>query len=84
MWEHWGLEPEDAPLGTHTYRCKGCNCKHCDKCCFGDMWEPARQLHRVWEQNSATDIEIEACDGNAFDCIGCPYRDRCAKLALGD
>lgn len=35
----WGLDPEDAPLGTHTYRCKGCNGKNCRVCCFGDMWE---------------------------------------------
>lgn len=36
----WGKDPEDAPLGTHTYRCKGCNGKNCRVCCFGDMWEP--------------------------------------------
>lgn len=36
----WGKDPEDAPLGTHTYRCKGCNGKNCKYCCFGDMWEP--------------------------------------------
>lgn len=35
----WGKDPEDAPLGTHTYRCKGCNGKNCRVCCFGDMWE---------------------------------------------
>lgn len=36
----WGKDPEDAQLGTHTYRCKGCNGKNCKYCCFGDMWEP--------------------------------------------
>ena len=36
----YGKDPEDAPLGTHTYRCKGCNGKNCRICCFGDMWEP--------------------------------------------
>ena len=36
----WGKDPDDAPLGTHTYRCKGCNGKNCRVCCFGDMWEP--------------------------------------------
>ena len=35
----YGKDPEDAPLGTHTYRCKGCNGKNCRVCCFGDMWE---------------------------------------------
>lgn len=35
----WGKDPEDAPLGTFTYRCKGCNGKNCKYCCFGDMWE---------------------------------------------
>ena len=35
----WGKDPEDAPLGTHTYRCEGCNGKNCRVCCFGDMWE---------------------------------------------
>ena len=35
-----GKDPEDASLGTHTYRCKGCNGKNCRVCCFGDMWEP--------------------------------------------
>lgn len=35
----YGKDPEDAPLGTHTYRCKGCNGKNCSQCCFGDMWE---------------------------------------------
>ena len=35
----WGKDPEDAPLGTHTYRCKGCNGKNCRVCCFGDMRE---------------------------------------------
>ena len=32
-------DPEQAELGTYTYRCKGCNGKGCRWCCFGDMWE---------------------------------------------
>lgn len=35
----YGKEPEDANLGTYTYRCKGCNGKNCNQCRFGDMWE---------------------------------------------
>lgn len=84
MWGPWGLDPEDAPLGTRTYRCKGCNGKYCKDCRFGDMWESAKQLHRVWEHNSATDDEIRACDGDVFACKTCPHSDRCAKLVLGD
>ncbi len=39
----YGKEPEDANLGTYTYRCKGCNGKNCDKCRFGDMWESDKE-----------------------------------------
>lgn len=39
----YGKDPEDAPLGTHTYRCRGCNGKNCRVCCFGDMWEQDKE-----------------------------------------
>lgn len=33
------MDVDQMPLGTITYRCKGCNGKGCRWCCFGDMWE---------------------------------------------
>lgn len=38
-------DPEQAELGTHTYRCKGCNGKGCRWCCFGDMWESEEEIN---------------------------------------
>lgn len=33
------MSMDNMDLGTYTYRCKGCNGKNCQQCCFGDMWE---------------------------------------------
>lgn len=48
----WGYDPEDAPLGVLTYRCKGCNGKNCKYCCFGDMWES--DLYYIEEEQDET------------------------------
>lgn len=77
-----GRDPEDAPLGTYTYRCKGCNGKYCNVCNFGDMWEPAILLHRAWEDITATDDRIRACDGEG--CNICAHKERCKNIREAD
>lgn len=42
-------DPEQAELGTYTYRCKGCNGKGCRWCCFGDMWESEEEINTGYE-----------------------------------
>lgn len=37
------MDIDQMPLGTITYRCKGCNGKGCRWCCFGDMWESNKE-----------------------------------------
>lgn len=51
----WGYDPEDAPLGILTYRCKGCNGKNCKYCCFGDMWEPDPYYKEEEQDDETTD-----------------------------
>ena len=70
----FGKDPEDASLGTYTYRCKGCNGKYCNECNFGDMWEPAKNIvtiKRINDDGTITELNV---DWDKMPCSKCEWR----------
>lgn len=47
-----------------------------------ELFEKQEAPYKLWEQHSATDKEISACEGDYIGCEICPWSKRCATILI--